>query len=269
MSLTNIRVILVSPKGDANVGAVARAMKNMGLRDLVLVRAAAPQAYWAKAMAVHADDVLRGVRQYESLGAAVADCGLVVGTTCRGGLYRAAAQPPRSVAPRMVETASSNHVALVFGPEDHGLDNDDLKVCQQLIQIPTDAAYASLNLAQAVMVCCYELFLAEQERDSQAVPAVPLATAARIDQMFRRLREAFLAIGYLHETNPEHILFAFRRFLGRAQLEERDVRILLGLAQQVEWYAKGGWQVMAQKRGNVETAQPTASQGADDNEVAV
>ena len=110
MSLDNIRIVLVRPRGAANVGAVARAMKNMGLQDLALVQPAALRTFWSKAMAAHADDVLRCVRRFESLSAAVADCGLVVGTTRRGGLYRDAAEPPRSVAPRIVSAAVWNRL---------------------------------------------------------------------------------------------------------------------------------------------------------------
>jgi len=245
MPLANIRIVLVRPRGAANVGAVARAMKKMGLDDLVLVRPALVSAFWSKAMAVHADDVLQRVRRYESLLEAVADCSLVVGTTSRGGLYRAGAEPPRVVAARVVAAAATNRVALVFGPEDHGLSNQDLKACHQLISIPTAPDYPSLNLAQAVMVCCYELLVAAQRNQSEA-PRV-LATAARVEQMFERLQSAFLKIGFLHADNPDHIMFAFRRLLGRAELEERDVRIFLALARQIEWYGGDGWQVMAQK----------------------
>jgi tRNA/rRNA methyltransferase len=238
MPLKNIRVVLVRPRGAANVGAVARAMKNVGLDDLVLVRPALVRAFWSKAMAVHAEDVLRRLRRSDSLGEAVADCGLVVGTTCRGGLYRAAAEPPRQAAPRIIAAAAANRVALVFGPEDHGLRNEDLKRCHQLVVIPTDPGYPSLNLAQAVMVCGYELFLAANA--TAATPQV-LAPAERVEMMFERLQAAFLSIGYLHRDNPDHIMFAFRRLLGRAQMEERDIRILLALARQIEWFGRQGW----------------------------
>jgi TrmH family RNA methyltransferase len=238
MSLHNVRVVLVRPRGAANVGAVARAMKNMGLAELVLVRAARMKTFWAKAMAAHAEDVLHGVRQTDSLGAAVADCGLVVGTTCRGGLYREAAEPPRQAVPRILAAAADNRVALVFGPEDHGLSNEDLKACQQLIAIPANPTYPSLNLAHAVMVCCYELFVAAGRAPTAAQE---LAPAAHVELMFQKLQSAFRSIGFLHPDNPDHIMFAFRRFLGRAQLEPRDVRILLGLARQIEWFGNGGW----------------------------
>jgi tRNA/rRNA methyltransferase len=217
-------------------------MKNMGLHDLVLVQPALIGTFWSKAMAVHADDVLQRMRRCDALGAAVADCGLVVGTTCRGGPYRSGAESPRLAAPRILTSAAANRVALVFGPEDHGLSNEDLKTCQQLIAIPTAPDYPSLNLAQAVMVCCYELFVTARA----AVEVAPsLASAERVEFAFERLQSAFLSIGFLHPDNPDHIMFAVRRMLGRAQLEERDVRILLALARQIEWFGSGGRAVLA------------------------
>ncbi len=273
MSLGNIRIVLVRPQGAANVGAVARAMKNMRVHELVLVRPAPMRSFWAKAMAVHADDVLHRVRQADSLGAAVADCGLVVGTTCRGGLYRAAAEPPRAAAARIGATAASNRVALVFGPENHGLSNEDLKACQQLIAIPAAPEYPSLNLAQAVMVCCYELFLVAAAEHAPAPVLAPaqapasLAPAQRVELMFQRLQSAFLSIGFLHADNPDHIMFAFRRILGRAQLEERDLRILLALARQIEWYGEGGWQrIAAARRGD---PHPDPLPGGEGEEVSL
>jgi len=160
----NLRIVLVRPRGAANVGAVARAMKNMGVLELALVHPAPMRTFWSQAMAVHANDLLQSMTCFDTLGRAVADCGLVVGTTCRGGLYRAAAEPVRAAAPRLAATAATNRVALVFGPEDHGLSNKDLQYCHQLITIPASPAYPSLNLAQAVMICCYELFLAAGEK---------------------------------------------------------------------------------------------------------
>lgn len=241
MSLEQVRIVLVRPQGAANIGAVARAMKNMGLKDLVLVAARAERSFWARAMAVHARDVLERTRTVATLGEAVGDCGLVVGTTCRGGVYRMPTGSARQLAPSIVASAGQNRVAIVFGPEDHGLSNEDLKWCHRLLTIPASAEYPSLNLAQAVMVVCYELFLASLEGQGQIEPR--WAEAERVEFLFQRLKQAFLRIGFLHESNPDHILFALRRIFGRAGLEERDVKILLGLARQIEWYGNGGWQV--------------------------
>lgn len=239
MSLSNLRIVLVQPQYSGNVGAVARAMRNMGLEDLALVNPAPVRREQADMMAVHAHEVLDSMRIYSSLRAAVGDCGVVVGTTCRSGLYREHAESPRKIAPQLASLAADNRVALVFGPEESGLTNDDLRLCHRLVTIPTSPAYASLNIAQAVLLCCYEVFLAMQEKPSP--PARVLAVAEQQELMYERLKQALLQVGFLHRDNPEHIMFALRRIFGRAGLEERDVRILLGMARQIEWYAASGW----------------------------
>jgi tRNA/rRNA methyltransferase len=244
--LTNIRIVLVAPRGSGNIGSVARAMKNFGLGDLAIVGRGRTESFWARAMATHAKDILKGARRFATLREAVADCGLVVGTTCRGGLYREHSRSPRVTAPEIVAAARSGKCALVFGPEDHGLDNDDLRHCQVLITIPTDDAHSSLNLAQAATVCLYDIFLAALEKiPAEAIDRAPAEDIARL---FDRMKTSLLEIGYLDAQNPEHILFAFRRIFGRAGLEEKDVRILTGMFRQIEWYANEGWKTVAEKK---------------------
>src|SRR5262245_19204845 len=121
MSLTNLRIVLVRPQYSGNIGAVARAMRNMGVSDLALVNPPQLHREQAETMAVHARDVLEAMQVYSSLPAAIADCGLVVGTTCRPGLYRDGAVSPRALAPHLVASATTNRIALIFGPEDSGL----------------------------------------------------------------------------------------------------------------------------------------------------
>ena len=245
--LKNLRIVLVQPKGSGNIGSVARAMMNSGLKDLAIVGAGRIHSFSARAMAVHAREILQGARKFDTLREAVADCGLVVGTTCRGGLYRSHSRLPREVAPKIVSTirTDSRQVALVFGPEDHGLSNRDLKYCQWLITIPTNQDYASLNVAQAVMVCLYEIFLASLKRSPRE--AISRAPAESIERLFDIMRRSLLKIGFLDSQNPEHILLAIRRILGRAGLEEKDVHILNGLFRQIEWYSDGGWRVTQEK----------------------
>jgi len=235
----NLRIVLVRPQYSGNIGAVARAMRNFAVRDLALVNPAPVHRAQADMMAVHARDVLDHMQIHTSVEAAIADCGLVIGTTCREGLYRENAVTPRTLAPHILATANTNRVALVFGCEDSGLANDELRYCHRLMRIPTNATYASLNVAQAVLLCCYEVFLATQEDRAETLQ--PLAVAERQELMYEKLKHALLKVGFLHKDNPEHIMFAFRRILGRAGLEERDVRILLGMARQIEWYATSGW----------------------------
>jgi tRNA/rRNA methyltransferase len=244
--LTNLRIVLVNPKGSGNIGSVARAMKNMGTSDLAIVGSGRTESFWARAMAVHAKDILKSVRRFATLREAVADCVLVVGTTCRGGLYRGHSRSPRTTAPEIVLASRAGKCALVFGPEDHGLDNEDLKCCQLLITIPTDDAYPSLNLAQAATICLYEIFLAALGKVS--TEAIERAPAEDVERLFDRMKTSLLEIGYLDPQNPEHILFAFRRVFGRAGLEDVDVRILTGLFRQIQWYTAEGWKTVEEKK---------------------
>lgn len=236
--LGRVRVVLVRPRGALNVGSVARAMKNMGLGDLALV-APVFRPRWASTMAVHAGDVLEAARRVETLGEAVADCKLVVGTTCRGGTYRQGAVDPSAAAKAIVTGAASGPVALVFGPEDHGLSNEDIRHCGMLASIDANPEYPSLNLAQAVLLCCYEVRRAAVA-DRPAPRAAPLASAAEVDFALGRLQEAFLRIGFLNPQNPDHLMHTFRRILAGTLVEDRDVRVLLGLARQIDWYAAQG-----------------------------
>ncbi len=243
--LKNIRVVMVRPKGSGNIGSVARAMKNTGLNELAIVGKARTRSFWARAMAVHGREILSQARCHDSLRQAVADCNLVVGTTCRSGLYRRHSQTPREVAPQIVAAAHKGKVALIFGPEDHGLSNKDLEPCQLLVTIPTHPDYSSLNVAQAVVICLYEIYLASL--GTAVDSGVRRAAAEQVERLFDRMRASLLKIGFLDSDNPEHMLLALRRIFGRAGLEDTDVRILTGLFRQIEWYADGGWQVVQDK----------------------
>jgi tRNA/rRNA methyltransferase len=235
--LLRVRIVLVRPRGAANVGAAARAMKNMGLRDMVLVAPRFARPALAVTMAVHAREIVQGARTFATVGEAVADCQLVVGTTSRRGGYRGCRERLDEIASDLLEHAGNGAVALPFGPEDHGLTNADLVHCQRLLTIPSDEAYSSLNVAQAVLLCCYELRRAAVSQRT-VVTKRPAAHAGDVDFMLRRLQQALLRIGFLHPDNPEHIMLAVRQLLGRTTLDEREVRILLGLARQIEWYAR-------------------------------
>ncbi|MGZ8500172.1 MAG: RNA methyltransferase, partial [Candidatus Binatia bacterium] len=161
--LNNIRIILVRPRGSGNIGSVSRAMKNFGGGELAIVGSAHTQSFWAKAMAVHGRDILSEAKFYDTIRAAIAGCTLVIGTTCRQGLYRAHSQAPREVAQTVAAATKHGKVALIFGPEDHGLSNKDLEHCQLLLDIPSDPGYRSLNVAQAAVVCLYEFYVAALE----------------------------------------------------------------------------------------------------------
>ncbi len=234
MSLGRIRVVLVRTRSCGNVGAVARALKTMGLHQLVLVAPRRPGGPGAVRMAVHAGDVLARARVVSSVAEAVADCGLVVGTTSRPSASRRGAIPPRAIAGEILAAATRQDVALVFGPEDHGLSNGELDLCHRLVTIPTSSAYRSLNLAQAVLVCVYELFVAA---GAAVIPStVPdRAPVHRLEFMFERLETGLGAIGFLHAGSARHMMAMLRRILGGASLDDHAVRVLLGMARQMQW----------------------------------
>jgi tRNA/rRNA methyltransferase len=243
--LSNLRVILVRPRGSGNIGSVARAMKNVGAGELAIVGKARTRSFWARAMAVHGREILADAKSYETLREAIADSTLVVGTTCRAGLYRSHSQTPKEVAPTVVAALGKGKVALIFGPEDHGLSNKDLEHCQLLVTIPTHPDYPSLNVAQAAVICLYEFYVAALTPANDSM--VKRADAEQVERLFDIMRNSLLKIGFLDSENPEHMLLAFRRIFGRAGLEEKDVRILTGMFRQIEWYAKEGWKVVEEK----------------------
>jgi tRNA/rRNA methyltransferase len=143
---------------------------------------------------------------------------------------------PREVAARLVSICAKNEVALVFGPEDRGLSNADLRLCHELVTIPS-ADFSSLNLAQAVMVLCYELFLAG--RQQRLKPFVPkLANRRELDTMYEHLKEVFVKINFINPENPDFWMRSIRRFFSRIGLQARDVKVIRGICRQIDWYTE-------------------------------
>ena len=246
-SPANFTFVLFKPQSAGNIGAAARALKNMGFDDLRLVAPGTMNQREAVAMAVHADDVLAGATTYHDLATALADCSVTVGTTSRRGGYRSTAQPLRAAAVELAALSGSNKVALIFGREDRGLTNREIKLCNRLITIPTAPEYPSLNLAQAVVVVAYELMMATSTSATDSV-ARELASASESDAMLARMTDALVSIGFLPDDNPDHIMFAMREIFGRIGLTPREVEILNGMARQMRWVAEGGSQTLTAKR---------------------
>jgi len=246
----NFAFVLFKPQSAGNIGAAARALKNMGFDDLRLVAPGPLNQREAVAMAVHADDILAGAKTYSELASALADCSVTVGTTSRRGGYRSTAQPLRAAAIELDALARSNRIAVIFGREDRGLTNRELKLCHRLITIPTAPEYPSLNLAQAVVVVAYELMIASSASTASAASsAAPEFVSASIsDAMLARMADALVSIGFIDEQNPDHIMFAMREIFGRSGLTPREVEILNGMARQIRWVAEGGSQTLADKR---------------------
>ena len=158
MTISAVRIVLVAPAGPLNVGSVARVMKNFGLSQLVLVSPACdPLGAEALQMAVHAKDILEAARQVKTVPQALAGCRFAIATTARARGFNAPLEDPQHALPTLMAKAAHGDTALIFGPEDRGLSNEELTYAQRFIKIPTEATYSALNLAQAVAVCCYEL----------------------------------------------------------------------------------------------------------------
>jgi tRNA/rRNA methyltransferase len=238
MRIEDIRIVLVRPQGQMNIGSVARAMKNVGLKELALVDPTVPPIHPdARLMAVGAHDILEDALIFPSLADALAECTWVIGTTRRGGKRREGVIDPRQMAAEIAEIIQQNKVAVVFGPEDRGLTNRDLDLCQRLVTIPAHEEYGSLNLAQAVMIVCYEIYLASRQKKGSS-PGKKLATSAELEGMYRHMEEALLRIGFLEQNNPKRMMAVLRRIFSKAQLDPREVQVLRGICRQASWYAR-------------------------------
>jgi len=238
--LENIRIVLVDPKYGGNIGSVCRVMMNMGITDLAIV---APHAdlSWkeARKLAYHAEGLLMDHKKFDTLEEAVADCTVVAGTSARTGMYRDHAVTPREVAPVVLESAAHHKTALVFGREDKGLFNEELAVCTHIVHIPSSDLYRSLNLSHAVMVCCYELFIAHGRFAAPAEKSDEADSAMR-ERLYATWREMMLETEFCEEEKLNHMMMGLRRIFSRGKLTDNDVRILLGLARQSRWVA-GEW----------------------------
>ena len=235
ITLENVGIILVQPQIPENIGAVARAMHNMGLCRLVLVDPKnCDRDRMKKTATGSSTKVLDSMDIYKNLREALAPFQYLVGTTARIGASRPALARPRSLAQKLIPISQNNFVGILFGPEDRGLSNDQLRFCHTIATVPT-ASFSSLNLAQAVVIFCYELLLATDRIQQDTYPP-RLADSFELEGMYDHLREMLSKIGFLDPQNPEHWLLNIRRFLSRVPLRAREVRIIRGVCRQMDWY---------------------------------
>ena len=231
----NIRIVLVEPSHPGNIGAVARAMKNMALEELVLVRPKQFPHAEATARASGADDILERARVVETLAEGLEGCGFVAATTSRDRDQNFRVVDVRDAAERIVAESRRSPAAVLFGAERTGLTNDDIDVAHVLIRIPANQAYLSLNLAMAVQLVTYELFRA---RGAKVVPLpteVPLATPEQMDRLYVHLAQVMEEVEFRDRTQSGTNLMArIRRFLQRAELDQNEANILRGLLTAVQ-----------------------------------
>ena len=230
-----VRIVLVETSHPGNIGASARAMKTMGLDNLVLVAPKQFPCAEATARASGADDVLASARVVTSLSEAIEDCGFVVGASARLRSLTWPTVAPRTCARTICEKATGSNVAIVLGPEHSGLTNEDMGRCHELVHIPANPEYSSLNLAMAVQILCYELRLAQDAASGVAEPAeqeateAPLATADELDGFHQHLETVLADVGFLKPDHPRQLKLRLRRIFHRSRLDQNEINILRGM----------------------------------------
>jgi tRNA/rRNA methyltransferase len=247
--LSNIRIVLVEPAGELNVGSIARIMKNMGLNHLVLVNPKCDRnSEAARKMAVHAVDILEKAQIVDSLPTALAGCQRAIATTVRSRSVPIKLEPAPTVLPWLLTPDVQS--ALLFGAEERGLSNNELKYAQKFICIQSSPTYPSLNLAQAVAICAYELYQAwlKISNSPQATVLSPLqvteesmSTNAPIEVLegyYQDLEAMLLEIGFLHSHTASVKMEKFRRLYNKANLQSDEVAMLRGILRQIRWAMK-------------------------------
>ena len=235
--LEHVRIVLIETSHPGNIGGAARAMKTMGLKDLWLVRPQRypdPQAEWRSAGAL---DVLDTARVVQDLDEAIADCVLVIGTSARNRRIPWPLLTARQLGPRIVAEAAGRPIAVLFGREASGLTNDELQRCHLHLQIPANPEYASLNLAMAVQVVCYELYQARfdvaEAPEALASDRDPAPVAA-VEGMLGHLEQVLMHVEFLDADNPGQVMTRLRRLFTRIRPDETEVQMLRGALTEIQ-----------------------------------
>jgi TrmH family RNA methyltransferase len=233
--LARVRVVLHEPQDPVNIAAIVRAMKNMGLTALTLVRPAEYDASRIRFIAHDSDDLVAGIRHCDTVDAALEGCVRVAAYTARQRAAKRRVEEPRSAAEELVKCTAEGEVALLFGREDRGLDNESLDRAHIVVTIPT-TGYASLNLAQAALIAMYELRLAAPEHvRARRAPRkdAPPATSEQLERLFVDVERALMAIDFFKTRNEELVLRSFRSLTFRAAPDAREIELLRAMAIEV------------------------------------
>jgi len=234
----NISIVLYKPKYTGNIGSVARAAKNMGISNIIIVGEADFDREEMKQRSTHlAADVLDQIQYFERIDEALGEFNYIVGTTARLGKARGPFIAPRAAAQNIADISQKNKVALLFGPEDTGLANEELRLCHAVVTIPTSREFTSLNLSHAVMILCYEIFISTSAAATSAEATPKLARSSELEGMYGQIKTLLADIKFLNPENPDYWMMHLRRFFGRASLLSREVKIIRGICRQLAWYA--------------------------------
>ena len=240
----NISIVLVNTSHPGNIGATARAMKNMGLSQLVLVEPLDFPSGVAVGRAVSAVDILENAKVVATLEEAIADCSLVIGTSARSRKIPWPMVTPEECADKTVSESVSSKTAIVFGREDSGLNNEELQLCTYHVQIPTNPGYSSLNLASAVMVISYEVLKRMQREELSIVKSEDeywdqeKATGQQLEHFFEHLERVMIKIRFHDPENPRLLMQRMRRLFGRIRIDVMEMNILRGILTNTEYNLK-------------------------------
>lgn len=235
--LSHIRIVLVNTTHPGNIGAAARAMKNMGLSDLALVEPKIFPSTEAVARASGANDILDSARVCATLDEAIADCELVIGASARLRTITWPQLDPKECAALVTEHPV--RTAILFGREHSGLNNEELERCHYLLHIPCNPEFSSLNVAAALQVVAYEIHAAALENRAEAPPMSPYATGEQMESFFRHLETTLWEVRFLHEKKSSPSLMRrLKRIFNRARLEQKEIHILRGILNAVQLQLK-------------------------------
>ena len=238
--LGQIGIILVGPKFPENIGASARIASNFGISQLIVVSDEQFDQERMLKMATHkAAHLIREMRVCRTTAEAAAPFHFIVGTTARQGRHRPQDQTPREVMAEIAPLVTGNQIGLMFGPEDAGLSNEDLNLCQFASTIPT-AGFSSLNLAQAVAIHCYELYTAARPQPFAGVPKSEFANSFDLEGMYEHVEEVLSEATFLHDTNRVYWMRNIRQFLGRMRLKRKEASMIRGVCRKLLWHNRRG-----------------------------
>jgi len=233
--LENVTLVLSNPKYPGNVGSIARCAKNFGIDRISVAGSSNLDPEGMKQMSTHfAADIVDQIFYFEGIDEALSSFQYIVGTTARKGAVRGPVASPRELAPRLADLSQNNTIAFLFGPEDSGLTNEEIRYCHTVVTIPTADDFRSLNLSHAVMILCYELFTASVDTLKTFAPS--MATSRELEGMYGQIRELLLKIGFLNPENPDYWMMHLRRLFFRVRLTSREVKIIRGICRQLAWY---------------------------------
>ena len=231
-------IILVGPKFPENIGASARIASNFGISQLIVVTEEVFDQERMLKMATHkAAHLIETMQTCRTTAEAAEPFHFIVGTTARQGRHRPQDQTPREVMAEIVPIFTGNRIGLMFGPEDSGLSNEDLDLCQFASTIPT-AGFASLNLAQAVAIHCYELYTAINSRPFAKIPKSDFANSFDLEGMYEHLEEALAEVTFIRDTNRIYWMRNIRQFLGRLQLKKKEASMIRGICRKLLWHTR-------------------------------